>query len=274
MVAVVAGRKKSEARALAFYSQMPDEVEDFEALPEVLGSFSEKFGRSFASGAAGLSGAPGKEEQIRASWTSDITSILHSLHGGGPAEVIKRRQCLKQMLQSKTLKLWEQGFIIHALGDAYAHTFLGKDEKWHAFPSPMGHGAESARGRTPDSIGHNYANYVDFVDALYEGLAGQVPPDDAVKLRLSDIKFWARQAGKENWKLGLTGGISDQSMQAESREMQKRAQAMGLGDVYYDPIGGHLPEYYGDRTRSYPKPEKGDVQKLMDKIKDACGIKR
>jgi RHS repeat-associated protein len=137
-----------QAYALARYTQMPDDYEGFDAvwkaLPQLLGP----------------------NEDAR-----DIQNWLHSLHGGDDYQVNHRRACLTNMLSDSKLAGWRKGFVIHALGDAYAHT-EGPPGDEHAYVTPMGHFWASLFGRSPDEISHNPRKFAAYMHCLCMSLGG------------------------------------------------------------------------------------------------------
>lgn len=101
----------------------------------------------------------------------DVTAVLHSLHGGGPEEVQKRRDRLeaiaKEYVERNDRKEdWKTGFIIHALGDSYAHTYRYEGEGTYAYGQWTGHLCRRGLYH-PDSIKENLDNYLGYIDALY-----------------------------------------------------------------------------------------------------------
>jgi hypothetical protein len=99
---------------------------------------------------------------------------LHSLHGGGDAAVQQRRARLGQLISNGTddygnrLSPWEIGFLIHAFGDAYAHTYTSRSGL-NAYGWPFGH---LWSGHKPDIIASNREQYKTYVRELYRALGG------------------------------------------------------------------------------------------------------
>ena len=147
LVAIATGMSPSAAYQLAYYSQLPDQIKEYSAYVNPYQSAYDlsRINSSF--------------------WLWDFQDYLHSLHG---APVGPRRKCLIKFIKEGKLSTWQQGFVIHALGDSFAHTYNQDNYlTWsHAMPSevaydfPAGH---LLAGHTPDVIANypvKYDNYV------------------------------------------------------------------------------------------------------------------
>jgi len=123
---------------VSYYSQYPDINPDFEATPVAIKYILMP---------------------IEYAWRNNITGVLHSLHGGGSSEILERRNLIRESLRL-TIKHpeldWMSGLIIHAMGDAYAHT---KNEigtlQEEAYGPWVGHAYHSIIGRNPDKLTPN-----------------------------------------------------------------------------------------------------------------------
>ena len=77
-------------------------------------------------------------------WHDKITDILHSLHGGDQQAIDQRRAVIKRALQRSLQDQnedWLSGLLIHAYGDAYAHTKgPHKSGQEEAYGPWIGHG--------------------------------------------------------------------------------------------------------------------------------------
>lgn len=150
IVAMRAGLPRPRALELAWGSQVPDANRRFTA--------------------------------VNAAWTAlwdkhkqQIMTTLHSLHGGGPAQVAKRRDDLDALVRvalEQGEPDWRVGLIIHAYGDSYAHTYINGDEE-HAYGWPLGHAED---GHAPDKIALAGPKYLTYVGRLYKALGGQGDP--------------------------------------------------------------------------------------------------
>ncbi|WP_291842771.1 hypothetical protein [Maricaulis sp.] len=145
MVARLAGHSSEDAALLAFFNQAADDLAMRYAAPQV--------------SVWGTFGAWGYRHRINA--------VLHSLHGGDQAVVAQRRLDLANMIEARNRSegqaSWQTGFLIHALGDSYAHT----DPVGHAYGETYGHLFD---GHAPDLVGNRPGLYLDYVDALFDAL--------------------------------------------------------------------------------------------------------
>jgi hypothetical protein len=147
-VAKEAGIEPKRALMLAYYSQYPDIDITYEATPVAIKYFFWP---------------------IQWDWRDNITGRLHSLHGGDHNVVEARRNeiasILRETLQNEQLD-WLSGLLIHALGDAFAHTKNAfQSSKEQAYGKRIGHAIPSLLGCSPDKIcreenGLKYLGYV------------------------------------------------------------------------------------------------------------------
>jgi len=139
-VALMAGMSPERARQLAYWSQYSD-----------------------------LDPRYGAVSALRI-WTMDragrIQDNLHSLTGGSPC---RRRCVLRTILRTQQLSTPQRGLIIHALGDAYAHTWFDWFGGEHGFGAPFGH---ALAGHAPDHIGTDPGKYQNYVGSLYSAPGG------------------------------------------------------------------------------------------------------
>jgi RHS repeat-associated protein len=174
-VAVASGAfTATEAFKLAYYAQLPDEVSAFDAitagLATQLRSHQDIIQDYLQTDFPWYFRVP--PEHVTA-FGRDVQQWLHSLHGGNAQAVQRRRACLAKMLRRGDLATWQKGFIIHALGDAFSHTFYSS-RGTQAYGYPVGHGLH---GTDPDNIALRQDVYQAYVSALYEALhqgSGQV----------------------------------------------------------------------------------------------------
>lgn len=159
IVAFLAGYSFKDATLLACYSQMPDDQ-----------------AWSLSAPAVGVWGI------VRPEFRHLIVDNLHSLHGGDHAAVERRRARLaalvKQALANRD-PAWQVGFLIHAMGDSYAHV-KGPASDLEAYGALVGH--IFAFREAPDNIARddNLTHYTAYARALFEALGGQ--PSQRVEL--------------------------------------------------------------------------------------------
>lgn len=106
-------------------------------------------------------------------YRENINAILHSLHGGDEQKIIQRRekltQLINQLVRDNPVKnVWEIGFLIHALGDTYAHVY-DEGNGLYAYGPLIGHLWEKG-SFSPDSIYENQENYLAFLKNLFDAL--------------------------------------------------------------------------------------------------------
>jgi hypothetical protein len=150
-VAKAAGIEDASARRIAYYSQAPDKMFwTYAATPVAVW---------------GLVYIPYRQR---------IMDTLHSLHGGVGDEVLCRRARLEKMIGNyplagtKAQPNWELGFLIHAFGDSYAHTYSNVlDGKLHAYGGFVGHGFAVS---SPDTISKHPEKYEPYFHALCRAL--------------------------------------------------------------------------------------------------------
>ena len=134
-----------------------------------------------------------------------IVNTLHSLHGGHQHAVETRRTLLAAKIKNFNLnttdpeELWKVGFLIHALGDSYAHVH-GEGTTLKAYNQVWGHAWDSLFGHNPDDLSKNpdaLKNYLAYAEALYTALDRTSPPSAENRARF------------DAWVAGVkAGGIS------------------------------------------------------------------
>jgi hypothetical protein len=161
MTAIAAGLSVKDAYELAYYSQMPDQIDDY-AAPE----------QAIAVGSSLLKG--GTVDQDRVNWMMDVHMLQHSLFDGTVAEVNARRACLKKLIKEGGLSNWAKGFLIHALGDAYGHT----RNNGTGYPPGLGHAEDNIPrvGYFPDTIASSPTKFIGYIGNLFDALGGTTNP--------------------------------------------------------------------------------------------------
>lgn len=147
-----------KAVELAAYTQMPDQIDTTTAFYWNVVPIFEACANLFTGGHAFRK-------------FDDVQRYLHSLDGGSAQQ---RRECLEKLikaeLQKREISTWRLGFLLHAYGDAYAHSFtnycrgpylsphLRTDKTEYSAPlclqevlyqAPLGHGLH---GNCPDLV--------------------------------------------------------------------------------------------------------------------------
>lgn len=230
---------RRRALELAYYSQLPDEEEAYDATATRKGDWL---------------GTVSNE------WADKVNDYLHSLHGGSAADVKRVRCCLSRLIQDKNparrLQPWEKGFLLHAYADSFAHT----DSTGAAYAKDWGHAwknVEESAARSipilgrlvsaranPDQIVNRPSLYKDYVSNLYTTLGGQ-------NMESLDIIFSAVD------QLGVKKG---------------QDAASALGAQWIGPARTYLPETgeVFDANRKTPTPVA--VQNLLHYIRYQCRV--
>jgi RHS repeat-associated protein len=214
----------ARAYRLAYYAQLPDQHWRYDAINAGIRWFLN----------VGLNDFP-----------LDVQNWLHSLHGGNPDQVRARQDCLKKLISDGKLKEWEKGFVIHALGDAYAHV---KPNGW-AYCAPCGHAGD---GTAPDNIANDPDKFMDYMSSLCTSLGG------------------GRSARKELRRI-LSQGLGDLSNVRDG--MIREADRLGLYDQEPHPYYPRTDDVYRPRTwlpDGTRIPSRSEVQELIKTLKNAC----
>jgi hypothetical protein len=197
------------------------------------------------------------------------------LHGGGPAEVQQRRDCLAKMLKEEKLNPWERGVIIHALGDAYAHVDSSDGAAWSW---PFGHGFY---GHRPDSIGDDKPKYQQYVFKLYTALGGDGAPEDNHQIQAL-LTYINGPEGPQPlapfrdhwWSPFWTWGKSQESaLEEEAKGLQTFMKKEGI-DYPFEYVPGKFnlaPDHGGTTTNpALPTVTHSDMDNLMSRIERYC----
>ncbi|WP_338244760.1 hypothetical protein [Maricaulis maris] len=160
VIARFAGHSDEDAARLAFFNQAADDLALRYAAPQV--------------SVWGLVGGW--------SYRHRINAVLHSLHGGNPEAVAQRRLDLAELIEQRNRTTpradWQTGFLIHALGDSYAHT----NPAGEAYGELYGHVFD---GHWPDLVGNRRELYIDYIEALFDALEMPTASD---RMALSQLK--------------------------------------------------------------------------------------
>jgi hypothetical protein len=154
IIARLAGLPDWHGKQIAIYCQMPDYF---------------KFTYSAGTPLWAWVGGRGEDAPL-------ISKILHGFHGEGPQTVQYRQQFFARELRklvSEGAPEWKLGFTAHALGDAYAHTWVDDTGQRHAYGYPLGHGLDFICGVKPDHISQHPELYLDYCRALFWALCGE-----------------------------------------------------------------------------------------------------
>jgi RHS repeat-associated protein len=145
-----------------------------------------------------------------------IQTVLHSLHGGNADDARRWRDCLSKMIRNAQLEPWKRGLLIHALGDAFAHTKSGGPDNGAAYGPPWGHFPIT----TPDIPQNRPELFMHYVIRLSWSLGGQAS--------LADLRDIAHNIAPS----------SLQSKEDRHRAAREYVQTRWGYNHEYDPAGG------------------------------------
>lgn len=228
------GYKKEDAFEIAYYSQLPDEDKKMEAM-----NAGAKRGFLYWLYHNPLVWPFHHIIQENIGEQRDIIKWLHSLHGGGEERVAARRACLEKLLANNlgNLSNWEKGLIIHALGDAYAHTYVS-NEKTEAYGDVWGHIFDV---HEPDIIANHPDKYLEYLASLNRIFGGKVSDENLARI------------GRIMSKRHLRQGSAIEMARNWAHELEY--------DFDYDPSDGY---------RMIKTISRASLKGLIKKMKDAC----
>ncbi len=208
LAALAAGLTAAQAYDIAYYAQLPDMQDGLSAV-DALKDWLEA-----TTEIASLVGADAADPNLigklldRQSFDADVFKYLHSLHGG---DANARRQCLERLLRNPPhpLQPWELGLILHAFGDAYAHTHDNNFNSAYGFPK--GHLKPVADlGHYVDAIGNHPDRYQLYVHDMYSILGGDPSKEglDAIMLSLMNVSNGLAGMTNLNFELTVMNGLA------------------------------------------------------------------
>jgi hypothetical protein len=244
LVALASGNSPQSAYELAYYSQLPDQKQFTDAYEQGVRTF---FGVSDVD------------------WAKEVQVWLHSLHGGGPAAVAARRACLRKLLQGGCASLvgklypWEKGIIIHAIGDATAHTYE-EDGQRYAYSAPWGH---AFAGHWPDVISSDPWGYGQYIQGLYKDIQALPTYTNAAGAPTDPKGIYGQLIVKADFFSRNVHFWATDELAAEETALRGIAQTNGYSTSGYDPSGGGL-----DEKKRTPSPL--NIAKLINKMRKCC----
>jgi RHS repeat-associated protein len=264
ILATIAGYSHDDAFALAFYTQLPDELDRLSAL----GSLDSNIRKELSSGRKHL---------------HRLQNYLHSLHGD---DVESRRECLKRLLQDPELSLMERGLLLHAFGDSYSHAYavsmIGEprfedydpiDYKGYenafstgnAFFPGLGHGFRSITSQDPDMISRRPTLYGRFVEEAFSALNRSGEMTYAQLNQIASLQIKAERLGEINASYGVS-----------INEFYKLARdSFGYRSLYrpefYSPGKmARLMRNFAPEKAKLPMPTETEVNDFLKKVENAC----
>jgi RHS repeat-associated protein len=254
-VAREVGYDHAAAQELALFSQMPDEVGAFDAIPAKV---EETFG------------AKGKSREELKQNLHDNQRSTHALTGGNAAaEGGKSRDIILDRSNSNAVA----GIAIHRLGDTYSHRVMGKKDRTDdatLYKEGLGH---FWHGTAPDEIHRRPDLYQDYATDLARTLAtrlhgdNQQAVDEAVARAQGKAKEYAEltvelatnNTSKHYREKGPAIDITNHSRTSDETKREYRRR------IIRDYSNGDE-----DFSSSLAKPEANDIphHKVGDKRKD------
>lgn len=164
-------------------------------------------------------------------WHETINGTLHSLHAGNQSQIDQRRAAIKSALansiQDPDLD-WLSGLLIHAYGDAYAHTCGEYDSgREKAYGPWFGHGLQTFFGEDPDEIKNptTEPKYLAYVDELYHTLRTR-PDNDQSNEDLEWFKTNVREMSCEPGTCPIFHQLPNSDPAASESQVAAFAQCM------------------------------------------------
>lgn len=185
-----------------------------------------------------------------------IVETLHSLHGGHEEAVNTRRRLLAAMIKDFDLsfknkdELWKVGFLIHALGDSYAHVH-GEGQTLKSYNVVWGHAWDSLFGDNPDDISgnvHAFKNYLAYAEALYGALDRSDPPSAENRARF-DVWLATVKAGRGS---PFPAKLKFGTLPCDAREEAQKVLSIPKVDAYLAEVTEKLDHPAGQASIATP----------------------
>jgi hypothetical protein len=165
-ILLAAGVDNATAAQMAFFAQMPDQVDELDATSAGIEYMA-------ITTNSGQYGGPSFYDARALARDLDVQMGLHSLTGRGSTEETKLR---RERLEGADFGSFEFGLAIHPYGDSFAHRRLGDPSRMYA--PPMGHAIEAVSGRdahAPDFLQTRPALYREYAEGLYDIVCDKMP---------------------------------------------------------------------------------------------------
>lgn len=178
LIMLAAGLENRLAFSIAFYAQMPDQVEELDAtiagVTQSLTFLADIVAVSYMQPTV-VDRTPERSELLRKirAKANDVQLGLHCLTGRSSITETQRR---RSILTSLPLNTFEFGLAIHPFGDSFAHRQI--DNPKLMYGPVMGHFIEKFRNRdphTPDYIEKFPNIYEEYGIAMYEIVTSKTP---------------------------------------------------------------------------------------------------
>jgi hypothetical protein len=157
--------------SLAYYTQYPDQVEEFDAFSLGVRHYQNSVLKNQAMRELLPSAALALQArlEIEERWMHDVMRVLHSLDGGDQR---KRRECLDRLIRTGGMSDQVLGSVLHAFGDAFAHVRVRSDGVEVAYEPPLGHAIDSRSGTCPDNACLHPDRVAGYIEATCQALGG------------------------------------------------------------------------------------------------------
>ena len=230
-VALRLGYNLADARTLALYSQLPDEVGTFDAIHQPIRdvtSFPEQFADTFTSIWAGEPPSPSRFYD-----TDRVQKQFHALTGRSSA--VETRETSQLIQSADDLKV--AGLAIHRLGDTFAHRRI----EYPALMYETGEG-HLFDGTRPDQVTVRPSLYKEYVRVLAKSLAarqGHAATDkqiDAIANELYGVAIDSMQeaaATRTKFVDRVASEISARGETGGEATARRRAAAMFLNENFF-----------------------------------------
>jgi len=154
-VARAVGFNEKDAMILAFYTQLPDEIEELDAIANFSLNRSRRL--RFQTIPYPYHNELKYLEEYRSLYTN---SIFHALTGGDA----EHEQALTADLIIQFTELEKVGLLLHRFGDSFSHQVIGGKK---LYDPDWGH---AKHGKSPDEIDQRNQQYKRYVESLYQVL--------------------------------------------------------------------------------------------------------
>jgi len=156
-IALRTGYSSEAAQKLAFYSQLPDEVDRLDAVGVQADFIGGTFGATLAR-SLGMIGAPNPSPSVERDPVQTNLHVLDNQHG--PEATARTLRALSKVDGD----LATTGVLIHPLGDSFSH----RQADGITFPPGFGH---APKGHDPDVIQRDPEQYLAYVETVANELA-------------------------------------------------------------------------------------------------------
>lgn len=244
-IAKLAGQSDNNAFPLSYFSQYPDESPYTATKNSIISLFKLQ----------PIVNKNGFEKQV--------VEKLHSLYGGKNKTIENRRKSLNTAIKFNLKNkddYWKAGLLIHAYGDAFAHTTgdYNKDNE-ASYSYPIGHAFDSAFKTNPDKIVTAKEKYIAYTKQLYSLLETSNADKKAFSnfiSKINDKNCTTNECIQTIIKNAANGGISSKKAQQLNNDILSKGPHLNRLERFSSCMSNHM--------RSLTQNE---IQDVMDQIK-------